>query len=336
MAGRYPTREPSRGGVPNPTNFGPEFQDAPYSPTNPSGLTNPALPDPLPRQSDYAGANLPRSPVDRRNSLTPEGELYLTANKDESLKKYLEDRAKNLANTKYANYDMQYFSGSQAQVFFGDVWVDDVVQISYGIASNKRPIYGYASKYYDCVTAGNVLVSGSFAINFKETGYIPIILNNLMKQKTPSFGGKGFVPLFGSEKVTTLDQPWTGYTRSLVAGELDPAFIHPTAGTVNSNRELDLAKQLYEAPVSEFDYLAAKFSESLWSSTGNSARSDHKKFFDMDGFDIFIVFGDYNNPLAHHTVKKIVDVHLIGSSQTVSIDGNVVGEAYDFFARDCE
>ena len=38
-----------------------------------------------------------------------------------------------------------------------------------------------------------------------------------------------------------------------------------------------------------------------------------------NGFDIFIAYGDYGNPAANHTTKKINNVHLTGQSQTIEV-----------------
>jgi len=75
----------------------------------------------------------------------------------------------------YQTYPYDYFSGSNAKIFFGDVWVDDIINIQYNITQSKTPIYGYASQNYDAVALGTIIVQGSLAIAFKETGYLNVI-----------------------------------------------------------------------------------------------------------------------------------------------------------------
>src|SRR3990167_7047716 len=72
--------------------------------------------------------------------------------------------------------DRDYFTGTQASIYIGDVYVDEVVSYAYSVQQTKTPIYGYASQLFDAVSAGPVLVTGNFSINFKESGYLYLIL----------------------------------------------------------------------------------------------------------------------------------------------------------------
>lgn len=74
-------------------------------------------------------------------------------------------------------YNIEYFSGAQVSLYIGDVWVDEVTTLSYGYQQSRTPIYGYASTLFDDVSEGRILVTGQFTINFKEAGYLWLILN---------------------------------------------------------------------------------------------------------------------------------------------------------------
>lgn len=84
----------------------------------------------------------------------------------------------------YQTYPYDYYSGADCKIFFGDIWVDDIMSIQYNVSQQKTPIYGYASQLYDAVARGQVIVQGSLAIAFKETGYLNIIHTLLERQKT--------------------------------------------------------------------------------------------------------------------------------------------------------
>jgi len=86
----------------------------------------------------------------------------------------------------YRTYPYDYFSGIDAKVFFGDVWVDDVVTIQYSVSQNKIPIYGYASQLYDAVARGTVIVNGSLTIAFKEMGYLNMVQRLIETQRQGS------------------------------------------------------------------------------------------------------------------------------------------------------
>lgn len=63
-------------------------------------------------------------------------------------------------------------SGSQINILMGDVLLDSAVSISFGVSQEKAPVWGYANQYYAFTTDGHVLVQGSLAVAFKETGYL--------------------------------------------------------------------------------------------------------------------------------------------------------------------
>lgn len=74
-------------------------------------------------------------------------------------------------------YNNEYLSGANVSLYIGDVWVDEVTTLSYGYQQSRTPIYGYASTLFDDVSEGHILVTGQFTINFKEAGYLWLILN---------------------------------------------------------------------------------------------------------------------------------------------------------------
>lgn len=82
----------------------------------------------------------------------------------------------------FQTYPYDYYCGTNAKVFFGDIWVDDIVTIQYNIKQDKEPIYGYASQNFDAIARGTIIVQGSFTIAFKEMGYLNVVTNVLESQ----------------------------------------------------------------------------------------------------------------------------------------------------------
>lgn len=87
----------------------------------------------------------------------------------------------------YRTYPYDYYSGTDCKVFYGDVWVDDIVAINYNVSQNKTPIYGYASQNFNAVAKGQVIVQGTLTIAFKETGYLNIIQRITETQKQNAY-----------------------------------------------------------------------------------------------------------------------------------------------------
>jgi len=83
----------------------------------------------------------------------------------------------------YQTYPYDYFSGTDCKVFFGDIWVDDIITVQYNITQSKSPIYGYASQYYQGIALGQILVNGVLTIAFKEVGYLNTIMALLESQR---------------------------------------------------------------------------------------------------------------------------------------------------------
>lgn len=79
----------------------------------------------------------------------------------------------------YAN---QYFTGTQASIFVGDIWVDECFGVQFHATQSIVPVYGYASRFFDAVAVGKALVQGVFEINFIDEGYLFAVLEEAQKR----------------------------------------------------------------------------------------------------------------------------------------------------------
>jgi len=74
------------------------------------------------------------------------------------------------------SYDV--VSGAQIKVVLGEnVILEDCTAIQYTLTQSKKPIFGYASRYYDAVAGGIVIVHGRLWINFIHQGYLRTLLD---------------------------------------------------------------------------------------------------------------------------------------------------------------
>lgn len=78
------------------------------------------------------------------------------------------------------NQQVRYFSGIDAEIYFGDVYVDETVAINFTVQQQVLPLYGYNSYIYDDISLGSRLVQGQFTINFTEAGYMYKVLDTLV------------------------------------------------------------------------------------------------------------------------------------------------------------
>lgn len=80
----------------------------------------------------------------------------------------------------------KYFSGIDAEIYFGEVYVDEVVEIGFQIQQNTMPLFGYNSYVFDGIAQGARMIQGSFTINFTEANYLYKILDVLGSSITQS------------------------------------------------------------------------------------------------------------------------------------------------------
>lgn len=219
---------------------------------------------------------------------------------------------KNKKRRNYLSYPYDYYTGSSVRIFFGHVWVDDIITIQYSMNQNKTPLYGYASQKFDAVAKGQILVQGNFTIAFKEAGYLNVVHNYFQDLKNDKKGkDKNEVLHYWLSKNKPIEQI------------LDELYMSGESA-------------------SDFEDLSEALEDYVWRDFGTPSRSitrpDEFDYgtdggIDLSGFDIVMTFGDYTDGEAEHTVKVINDVHIIGESMVVTPDGSPIGLNYTFFAR---
>ena len=225
-------------------------------------------------------------------------------------------------------YEFEYYSPSQVSVYFGDIWVDEVVAIQYNYQHEKHPIYGYASSTWDTVADGRKSVQGQLAINFKETAYLQLILQYMNSR------GAIYDPNDKDGKVEI---------RRNVEN-----YLREVNNTVHSEklRELEIYEQLYgsldpaenDPKYNQFSALSEALEDQIW---GKGDKDEDSGLIltnptNMDPFDIVITYGDMTNPNSNHTSKRISAVHLNGQSQSIVMNGEPIAEVYPFIAKNVD
>jgi hypothetical protein len=249
-------------------------------------------------------------------------------------------------------YDLEYFSGSQMFLYIGDVLVDDVTSLQYVRQQTKRPIYGYASQLWDDCREGQVLIQGSFTINFKEQGYLWAILRRYHQVMNVEVGfeSRGQKRLFAARQGLRRDMPELVNRAGRVVGSNGTAISRQnieriTQGEINRQDRFDFYSGLAgystfnagEPKDKTFEDLVEAFEDQVWNPKSTNANlnsqirnPDDNRF---DGFDMYVVFGNYANPKANHTVQKIIDVRLTSQGKAITIDGSPIQEEYTFLAQ---
>lgn len=216
----------------------------------------------------------------------------------------------------------EYFSGSQASIFIGDVWVDDILDWQCSVGANSIPIYGYGSTFYDRAVQGRVLVQGSFTINFREPNYLFAILarynefNNLEMSKnhnTISFSDprdkSGLLENNRIQEMTYLDKRQVLDTFFEMKNPKDTQ-LGSVFNTIRGASEIR--------------------PDARENSIGANAGEFNNKFA-IPTFDIKIGYG---STLDENTIgEKIFGVKLVGKGKIITANGEPIKETYNFFAR---
>ncbi len=261
-----------------------------------------------------------------------------------------------------ARYEFDYYTGgAQVQVFFSDIWIDDINFIEFNVEHPHIPIYGYASRLYNTTTPGRKLITGSFRINFKEAFYLHLAFAAL-KQRSDIAGMREKLTQqqknASQARATGIYAGWmeesgqynsenrqaikaaidskilaSNTIEDVMAGlnqkEINPSFngetgVADTLGVTQPARFDDYNRN--------FDAVAEGLEDSVWGAQGESTNAPEVDSYGP--FDIYLVYGDYNNQIANHTVRRLFDVELVGTTQQISVDGMPVQESYLFLARD--
>lgn len=117
-----------------------------------------------------------------------QGNSYLSNNINISNDRYITLNSENPGNKKrlgdrtlfsHSVDGKRYYSSLDAEIYFGETYIDNVVQISWGIEQATMPLFGYNSYTFDDIAIGARQISGSFVINFTKSGFMYDVLRNV-------------------------------------------------------------------------------------------------------------------------------------------------------------
>ncbi len=255
-------------------------------------------------------------------------------------------------------YNTEYFSGSQVALYIGDVWVDEITTISYAVSQARTPIYGYADQLFRDVSKGPIIVQGQFTINFKEAGYLFVILDHYHARIK---GRSVLQPFQGSDEVSRLNieqvlnsemstfernklfqdmANWASYEHKTGLGPSEGDISEKAKSAVIESAQAGLtgyaATLRAQGGIGKAENDFEDFEDAVWGKSQGDLDADTRRADDprLNPFDIFVSFGDYaGDNSANHTIQKLSDVHIVGTSKQIVIDGQPISEAYGFIAR---
>ena len=93
----------------------------------------------------------------------------------------------NTANNR-GSANTRYYSSVDADIYFGDVFIDEVVSVSWQVQQNAMPLFGFNSFTFDDMAVGSRIISGQFAVNYTESNYLSKVINDLTKISRQIYG----------------------------------------------------------------------------------------------------------------------------------------------------
>lgn len=242
-------------------------------------------------------------------------------------------------------YDQEYFSGSQVNLYIGDVLVDEVTGIQFQVTEQKRVWYGYGSQLFDAVSKGVILIEGQFSINYKESGYLHLVLeryqklinqhkNNLLFRE--SSGGArtkdGIAKLKRNniETQTFVDSVVNRTGKPPLTREQEQQLFQSLSGFNNP----DSRDKKVPGALGTAEDMFERFENMVW---GESVENKEERMIthkSLQDFSVTITYGDFNTTdRVNHTVQELQGVHLTSQGQMIKIDGDNIQEHYTFVAR---
>jgi hypothetical protein len=246
-------------------------------------------------------------------------------------------------------YNVDYFSGAQVALYIGDVFVDEVTAINFVAQQQRRPLYGYADQYFRAMSKGQILVQGQFSINFKEAGYMWLILNEYQRKIKGNQDKLDDQPFVSSSQATkqnieqlinnesiNQDQRYSAVASLAEAYATLTGFSSTTRAAGRTSDEVQPGENYGRAIVGKAENIFESFENAVWGKPEEELLNDDRSPDDPDlnPFDIFIMYGDFmGDDRANHTILKLEDCFIIGSSQKVEIDPIPCQEVYSFMGR---
>lgn len=238
----------------------------------------------------------------------------------------------NQNRAEYQRFPVEYFTGADTYIYFGNIWIDEISGIEFAVQANTVPIYGYNSYTADAFAHGTRVVTGSFRMALRQAGYLYQVMDNMENSWKQGSGD-----VLGSMAQESLNQQQSPiqYSKRLPKAE-------------------DLISAGKESP-DTFDIIAEMFEKAIWGekttvSVRAPNRSNQPLFLPShsklkaDGFTIHLVYGTVpqaiqqklNAPWDYGTVRRLNGVRLTGCRQVVNSDGAAVEEEYSFIAADLD
>ena len=204
----------------------------------------------------------------------------------------------------------KYFTATQARIYVGNLFVDEVNGLQFVLQDNTVPIYGYASRFVDAYGQGRSLVQGQLALNFVSEGYMFTVLDEFHN------GAGASMTILNDETVARI----MTLTKNINIMTQQNAPSNQISNMISQRNLLVSSRGLQgvQAAKSQLQVLVPQ----TISNYNNATYSDIV-------FDMVLLFGE---GLTQRT-RKLEKIKLTSNEVILDQSGNQVLDCYGFIAR---
>jgi hypothetical protein len=129
-----------------------------------------------------------------------------------------------------STYFKKYYSMIDAEIYFGDNYIEDAHDVMWSVTQNTQPLFGFNSYIFDEVAQGNRIIQGGFVINFTGASTLDKLIDAAKKATVfPSSYAVTNVTVTPNNTEDNKDAPQKDATATKAA------TAHTNTGSVKAN-----------------------------------------------------------------------------------------------------
>lgn len=217
-----------------------------------------------------------------------------------------------------------YFTMTQARMYIGGLFIDELNGIQFALQDNKMPIYGYASRFRDALGQGKSLVQGQFTINFISEGYLHLVMQQYTKmQQQPANTANG-----GASQATTQAQANLTFLVNSLQNP-DPAWTPAMIAAAKAQIQSYAASLGPDAVTQARAGLNATVNQQIGNTLGLAGGDYPNAIYDDVEFDIVLQYSGAGRTVT----RRLEQCTLISNESIMDHSGTPILDSYGFLAR---
>lgn len=223
-----------------------------------------------------------------------------------------------------------YLTMTQARLYIGNLFIDELNFCQYTLQANKVPVYGYASTNWDGIMTGKSLVQGQFGINFISEGYLYLALNEYAstitaQDQNPATATQDAQTQQLGQLLSQLANPDPLWTAAMISAAQQE--VSNLAGQMTPT-QLTQAKTIASSISASNLIVTGQIGQGFQQGSGTDPYGANAVYQDVP-FDILIQFEGAGRTIT----RRLEQCILISNDQILDQSGAPIIDTYGFIAR---